>query len=419
MPGTGDACVVIGCGLGMISEIDKMLPPGSVTVVEEADLIEAGGLRERAARWPCVAAVVEGPAQRQEAAEPPPLAALADAAAVIPSTEYGVVATAVYARAAGLPGAGVAAALALRDKARLREVAGAAGIAQPDWARVADPAAVRAFAARHGGHCVLKPADRQGSLGVRLLGPGDDVDAAWRATAAADDGAARSAGWTPGGLLAEQRLLGPEVSVEALVAEGEVIWSNVTDKALWPGPFPVEAGHTLPSALPPEVCDRVVAATRALIAAVGYGTGALHSEWILVGGTEPHLVECAGRLPGGAIVPLIDQAYGGSLVADLVRVLRGERPDRAARAGCGAAIRFGAAEPGVVRAVHGTQEAAAVEGVFAAVVTAKKGSVAGPVTSGFDRTVHILATGADGPQAAAAAEKAAALVRIETVPADA
>lgn len=416
MPGTGDAYIVIGCGLGMISELDKTLPPGSLTVVEEADLIEAGGMRERAARWPCVAEVVAGPAQRQEAVEPPPLAALADAAAVIPSTEYGVVATAVYAHAAGLPGAGQAAALALRDKARLRETAGAAGVPQPHWERAAGPDDVRAFAARHGGACVLKPSDRQAGLGVRLIGPGDDVDAAWRQAVAADDGAARSAAWTPAGLLVEERLTGPEVSVEALVCDGEIIWSNVTDKALWPGPFPVEAGHTLPSALPPAMWERLLAATRALVAAVGYGTGALHSEWILVDGTEPHLVECAGRLPGGALVPLIDQAYGGSLVADLVRVLRGERPDRPARAGRGAAIRFGAAEPGVVRAVHGEEEAAAVEGVFAAVVTAKEGSVAAPVTSGFDRTVHILATGADGPQAAAAAEKAAALVRIETEP---
>jgi len=413
MAETGDACVVIGCGLGLISELDKMLPPGSVTVVEEPDLIAAGGLRERAARWACVAEVVEGPAQCQDAVEPPPLPALARAAAVVPSTEYGVVATAVYARAAGLPGAGVEAALALRDKARLRETAAAAGIDQPDWARVADPAAVRSFAARHGGACVLKPTDRQGSLGVRLLRPGDDVEAAWRQTTAAEDGAARSGGWTPAGCMAEQRLTGPEVSVEALVAEGDFLWSNVTDKTLWPGPYPVEAGHTLPSGLPRAVRDRVLDATRALTAAVGFGTGALHAEWILVDGTRPHLVECAGRLPGGAIVPLIDQAYGGSLVADLVRVLRGERPPRAAHATAGAAIRFGAAAPGVVRAVHGLPEAQAVQGVFAAVVTAKEGTVARPVTSGFDRTVHILATAADAPQAAAAAEKAAALVHIE------
>lgn len=417
MPDTGEACIVIGCGLGLISELDKLLSPGSVTVVEEPDLVSEG-LRERAARWACVAEVVEGPAQCQEAFEPPPLAALASAGAVIPSTEYGVVATAVYARAAGAPGAGVQAALTLRNKARLRKAAAAAGIPQPDFEPVADLAALRAFADRHGGHCVLKPTDRQASLGVRLLGPGDDLEAAWRHSEAADDGTAHSSSWSPAGFLAEQRLSGIEVSVEALVAEGDIIWSNVTDKSLWPGPYPVEAGHALPSALPAAVRDRVVAATRALVAAVGYGTGALHAEWILTDGMQPHLVECAGRLPGDAIVPLIDQAYGGSLVADLARVLRGERPDRPAQAVQGAAIRFGAAEPGVVRAVHGKADAEAVEGVFAAVVTAKEGSVADPVTSSFSRAVHILATGADSTQAAAAAEKAAALVHIETAPAE-
>ena len=409
--------VVVGCGLGLLGELDKLLPAGSVTVVEEPDLLDAGDMRAKAAARACVGEVLDGPAQRQDGGSPLPAEALAGVVAVIPSWEYSVVATAACAHAAGVPGAGPAAAGRLRHKIELRRAADAAGLAQPRWTEPTGVDDVRAFARANGGECVLKPADRQASVGVVLLGPGDDLDAAWRATAAADDARLRSANWTPGRFLAEQRLHGPEVSAEVLVADGEVVWVNVTDKSLWPGAHPVEAGHVLPSTVDPKVRDRVAAANQALVAAVGFGSGALHSEWILVDGTEPYLVECGGRLPGGAIVPLIDLAYGGSLVEDFVRVLRGERPERPRQARRGAAVRFVTAPPGLVRAVHGVPEAGAVEGVFAAAATVTEGATVGPLASDWDRAGHVLAVGDDAAQAAVIAARAAALISFDVDPA--
>ncbi|MFE9427378.1 ATP-grasp domain-containing protein [Kitasatospora sp. NPDC006697] len=413
MTGESAAHVVVGCGLGMLGEFDKMLPAGSVTVVEESDLLDAGDLRAKAGACACVAEVVDGPAQRADGAPPPALPVFARTVAVVPASEYAVVAAAAYAEAAGVPGAGVPAARALRDKVRLRQAAEAAGLAQPRWAQAADLADLRAFAAAYQGVCVLKPAELQASSGVRRLGPADDLAAAWAATLEADDAKLRSSQWRPGRYLVEERLLGPEVSAEVLVSAGEIIWINVTDKSVWPGTHPVEAGHLLPSALDPRIHAGVVAANRALIEAVGFGTGALHSEWILVDGERPHLVECAGRLPGDALVPLIDVAYGGSLLTDYLAVLRGERPERPEQAEHGAAIRFVAAPRGVLRAVHGLAEANAVEGVFGAYATVAPGAPVGPPTSSRDRSGHVLAYGTDGPAAAAIADKAAALISFE------
>jgi len=416
MPQGSDRYIVVGCGLGLLGELDKMLPAGSVTVVEESDLLDANDLRAKAAARACVGEVLDGPAQRHDGGSPLPAEALAGVVAVIPSWEYSVVATAACAQAAGVPGAGLTAARRLRDKVELRRAADAAGLAQPRWTEPSGPEDVRAFARANGGECVLKPADRQASVGVVLLGPGDDLDAAWRATVEADDAKLRSVNWTPGRFLVEQRLRGPEISAEVLVADGEVVWVNVTDKSLWPGAHPVEAGHVLPSTVDPKVRDRVVEANRALVAAVGFGSGALHSEWILVDGTDPYLVECAGRLPGDAIVPLVDLAYGGSLVEDFVRVLRGERPERAERAQRGAAVRFVTARPGLVRAVHGVPEASGVEGVFAAAATVVEGATVGLLASSWDRAGHVLAVGDDAAGAAAIAAQAAALISFDIDP---
>jgi biotin carboxylase len=409
MPGSS-TYIVVGCGLGLLGELDKMLPAGSVTVVEEPDLLDTDDLRAKAAKRACVAEIVNGPAQRHDGGSPLPPSALAGAVAVIPSWEYSVVAAAACAEAAGVPGAGVGAARVLRDKVLLRESAAAAGLRQPLWTEPSGVDDLRAFARAHGDACVLKPADRQASVGVRLIGPGDDLDAAWRSTLAADDAKTRSVNWTPGRFLVEQRLFGAEISAEVLVADGQVIWTNVTAKAVWTGPHPVEAGHLLPAPLDEATRSRVVAANQALVDAVGFGTGALHSEWILIDGTEPYLVECAGRLPGDAIVPLIDMSYGGSMVGDFVRVLRGERPERPVRAERGAAVRFVRAPEGVVRAVYGVREAGEIEGVFLAAATVAEGATVGPLASSWDRAGHVIAVGEDGPDAAGTAERAAALI---------
>jgi hypothetical protein len=136
----------------------------------------------------------------------------------------------------------------------------------------------------------------------------------------------------------------------------------------------VESGHVVPAAIDGATRDRLLAANQALVEAIGFGSGVLHSEWILVGGTEPHLVECAERLPGDNIVTLIDLAYGGSLVADLVDVLEGCRPARSAAPIGGVAVRFLAAASGTVAAVRGSEQAYASDGIYDVVVSLGPGA---------------------------------------------
>lgn len=410
MPSPDIEYVVVGYSGGMLGELDKLVPAGSVCVVEEPDLIEVGDLRAKAEKHGCVGELVDGPAQRQDGSPPPHLAALSTARAVIAGGEYVVVAVAAYAQAANLPGSGLPAALILRDKARLRQAADDAGLAQPRWAAATGVDDLRAFRDRHGGRCVLKPTNRWASIGVQVLGPDDDLVGAWAARAGADESTLLSRSWQPDRYLVEQYLPGPEISAEVLVSDGDVLFVNVTGKSVFPGRHPVEAGHVVPAMLDAAVRERVVEANRRLAAAVGFRTGALHSEWILVDGVEPHLVECAGRLPGDAIVPLIDLAYDCSLLEILLRILSGERPEMPGEAKRATAIRFIQAPPGTVRAVHGFEQASAVESVFYAGPTVKPGDVVAPLACSWDRVGHVVTVADDGPDAIRRAEQAAALV---------
>ncbi len=399
---------MVGFGAGILPGLDVVLPPGSLTVVEDPHVAKVRGVRHRMTAFACVADLIESPVQDEDRA--PELVAewaLPDhVAAVIPGLEYGVVAAAALAEQLTLPGAGLAAARLLRDKVALRIAAGSAGLAQPRWREVRSADDVRGF-----GHaaCVLKPANRQASIGVQLLDAGDDRNDAWQRTVAADEPLMRAPGGPAPRYLVEARLHGSEISVETLVSDGEIVFLNITAKTVLPGRHPIELGHLVPAPLSP----RITAAMRALIAATGFGTGTLHAEWILVEG-DPYLVECAGRLPGDEIVPLIDRAYGGSLVADLVTVLSGRPLQRTPESTGAAAVRFLTAGPGLVTSVRGVDAARAVKGVTDIRVTVAPGDRIGALESSWDRVGRVIAAGPTLEMASRAAADAADTVRIRT-----
>ncbi|MFE1432529.1 ATP-grasp domain-containing protein [Streptomyces griseoaurantiacus] len=408
--------VLCGFSKGLLADLDDLLPPASVLVVEDEYVAAQRDVHRRSAQHPCVAGVVHAPVQdeRNPAGIVRAVSRPEHVRAVVPSTEYGVVAAAALAGAWGLPGAGPAAAAVLRDKAALRAHADSAGLPQPRWRLAGSAAEVEAFRTALGGRCVLKPVDRQASLGVLLLDAEDDTDTAWKATTTAEEPRMRAPGTSSGRFLVEERLTGPEVSVECLVHRGDLLFTNVTGKQLRPGPYPVEIGHVVPAGLPAPVTGELTRLMRRLVESTGFSSGVLHAEWILVDGTRPHLVECAGRLPGDSIDTLIDLAHGGRIVADLLAVLQEGPPPVRGPACAGAAIRFLTARPGMVRAVSGLTASRESNGVREVELTARQGTVVGELNSSWDRLGHVLATGATGAEAARNAAAAAARVEVRT-----
>lgn len=412
----GPRYVVVGFGTTLLGELDDLLPARSVVVLEDADVIRGRNVRERIRAHACVADLVEVPVQVEHDAVADVVATCVrpdDVRAVLPGLEYGTVLAAALAEAWGLPGATPAAAQALRDKHLLRQRAAAAGIRQPDWELVADAAALAAFGARHPGGYVVKPTAFQASVGVEILFAGDDVGAAWERASGARERGFRAPTAAPPQFLAERRLIGPELSVEAFVAAGRVLFANVTQKRVTDvalSRHPVEAGHLVPAPVPDALRGRLADATARLVDAIGFRDGVVHAEWIVEDG-RPHLVECAGRSPGDLIPHLIDRAYDTRFAAALVAVLSGDDVTIGAPVR-GSAISFLQTSPGVLTHLDGVDAARAVPGVVDLHVDVQVGDRVGEVVSSWQRIGYVLAVGdtvADAERAVRDAQDALAL----------
>lgn len=403
--------LLIGYNTSVLDALDAAGVTG-VVVVEEADLWRNKGLAPKAETHPCLAGVEFAQYQQSRGYRDLVARYRGRVRAVAAGLEYAVLAAADLAEAFGVLGATPRAAALLRDKLDLRAAQIGSGLREIAFREVTSAAEVEAFLADHA-RAVLKPANRQASLGVHLLESGDDVAAAWAATTGADEGrqlADRAMQWR---YLVEQRLDGTEISVEALVHQGKVLWVNQTHKTTLEGPTPVELGHVLGFPAGPWA-DRM----QRLVSAIEYATGILHAEW-MVDGAEATLIECAGRPPGDHITELIDLAYDVNILALWVTLMQSGELEGLGEPHAGAAVRFLVpSRPGVVSGVSGVDEARGRAGVRVAELTVSVGDTVSAVGSSWDRIGHVIAVGA-GPEEADAAARAAAdaiSIDIETRP---
>ncbi|MFD9124132.1 ATP-grasp domain-containing protein [Kitasatospora sp. NPDC059571] len=410
--------VVVGFSLVALKSLAEFQPDATVIVIEEPDVVRKRDLLTQVGQLPVVRELVQWEYQLPGTADAfynarPDLAPVA----VAPLSDYGVPFAARLSERYGVPGAGFGAASLLRDKEQLRLVARAAGIANPESEPVASPDALRAFMAAHPGPVVLKPANRQAAVGVRVLHAADEVDEAWAECTVQDEGVFVPDRPMPLRMLAERCVVGPEFSVEMLVRDGVALFGNVTAKELYPGPRPVESGHVAPAGISPELTRAMLERTERLLQAVGFGSGITHCEWIVADGT-PYLVECAGRFAGDAIIELIERAYGIDLVRSFWAVMKGQPLPAPLNgtAGQAAAIRFVVADPGEIEAVSGVEEALAVPGVVSAAVSFKPGDRTYELRCSWDRIGSAIACGATPGEAVDRAREAVGLIEVKVRP---
>ncbi len=385
-----------------------------VVVIEEPEIFAKRGLADACRDLPCVERIVLARYQQADeflAAGERAARARGGFDAVAPGVEYAVPAAAALAGLLALPGATDAAAATLRDKLLLREAASRAGVPCPEWTEIRGPGDITSFAA--GGPVVIKPANRQASVGVNVLDDARYAEQAWADMVAARETTQVSDRALHSRYLAERRLSGSEYSVEALVRDGRILFHNVTEKATLGGRHPVELGHVVPAQLDAAHVEALRFEMRRLIAAVGFGTGMLHAEWMLTA-QGPVLIECAGRAPGDRIVQLIDLAYGTQLFPAYLDLLAGRPLDLPERPRRSAAIRFISAPPGTVVDVVGADAARDRDGVAEVAVSAAAGASLQAPRSSWDRCGHVIVTARDPAAARALAAETAASVHVVT-----
>lgn len=382
--------LMIGFSNSYLRNVDSLLPERCVTVIEEPDLYRGKQLQDydyRSVRRVVLASYQQHAAYRAAAVR---INAREPLNGVVPGLEYAVEAAADVSAMLCLPGAGRQAARTLRDKLTLRHVTRAGGVRNPDAAEVSSAADVAAFS--EGRPVVIKPSNRQGSLGVLLLDEGDDIEHAWDQMLAADEGIHVADRTVESRYLVEERLHGPEYSVEALVRDGCILLMNVTEKATSAGRHPVELGHLLPAPVGPALNREFESSMRALVAAIGFGTGILHAEWIVTP-DGPTLVECAGRVPGDRIFELMELAYETNFYDAALHLMLDRPVELTHVSRRAAAIRFPACPAGRVVDVAGCDGLDKLAGVIAAEVTVQVGDTVGGLRCSWDRVGHVIAVG--------------------------
>lgn len=261
------------------------------------------------------------------------LAARHPIAGVVTWDEYTLVPTAELAARLGVPGNTTAAMTACRDKATSRRLFAEHNVPSATSTRVDTLDQATVAAVRTGFPVVLKPSSHAASIGVVRVDAPEGLPAAWEFAAAGAD----EQGPEGSGVLVEEYLSGPEISVECVTQHGVTTALAVTRKEVAFAPYFEEVGHTVDAGDPllPEVAPVAVQAVQAL----GVTTGVQHVEMRLTP-TGPRIIEVNSRIGGDLIGKLVRLATGLDLPRIAADIACGQLPDLTPTAHTTAAIKI-------------------------------------------------------------------------------
>ena len=252
--------------------------------------------------------------------------------------EARVIATAEVAAALGLPTSPPAAVRACRDKHLTRRALEAAGVPQPRSRSVRSAEEAAEVAAEFGYPVVLKPRNMAASFGVSRVDAAEDLAEAHRLALSID--LPEEPVRFEDGVLVEEYLDGPEISVDAACFAGRIVPLTVAHKQLGFAPCFEEVGHVVDAADPlfddPALLDVLSRAH----AALGYDTGMPHTELRRTADGRYKVIEVNARLGGDLIPQLGNLATGVDLNLVGAAVACGREPDLTRGAAQVAAVRF-------------------------------------------------------------------------------
>jgi biotin carboxylase len=321
-----------------------------------------------------------------------------------------VLAAAVAARM-GLPHNPVEAVLNAADKAAQRRYWAAAGVPQPSFRLVPAGDCVRQAAEAVGFPCVVKAVSLSASQGVLLA---DDPAAAVQAGHRIRQILPSAERPASEPLLVEEYLPGPELSIDGVLAAGDLTVTAVFDKPAIPdGPTFEETLLVSPSRLTAETLAAAVGAAAGAARALGLTAGPVHAE-LRVGARGPAMLELAARSIGGLCSRAL-RFPGGASLEEIVLANALGRPIRPASAGpvrpCGVFM-LPVPRAGTLRAVEGRAAALAVPGITGLTITIPLGRRVLPLPDGDRYLGFIFAEGDSGPEVEHALTAASERLRV-------
>lgn len=320
--------------------------------------------------------------------------------------------TATAAEKLGMRHMSMAAAQRCRDKYTMRALLAEAGVPSARYRLVHSAAEAVEAGDEFGCPVVVKPRALAGSVGVTFAESAaavrDAFDLAGRARYAT-----LPAG---GGVLVEEYLDGPEISIDSAVFNGTATCVQVARKRLGFPPYFEEVGHLVagfadqPCAA--AVTDLVERAHRVL----GIEWGVTHAE-VRLTSSGPKMIELNGRL-GGDLIPFLGALSNGvDLVLAAAELAFGRRPDLTPRCDRAAEVRFLYPQHDAVLRSLDVRAAATVPGVERVIPLAEPGTrLLLPPRMPLPRIAAVVVTGPDAPSCARSLDQAEAAISWELDP---
>lgn len=252
---------------------------------------------------------------------------------------------------------------------------------------------------------VIKPSDNMGARGVMRIDDKTQIADAFRLAKSASPS---------GELLIEEFMEGPELSIDAVVYNGEITFTGVADRIIQHEPYFVETGHTMPSHLPDEMrreaCDVMARGIRALGITHGCAKGDIKvtPRGAMVG-------EIAARLSGGFMsaytYPL---SSGVDLMRAAIEIALGQEPGNLEPVMNRVAVeRAIIPDAGIVKKISGLEDALKVPGVREIFLNVRPGDRIVRPKSNVEKAGNIIAVGDTLEEAERAVERCRQVLTIE------
>jgi biotin carboxylase len=324
---------------------------------------------------------------------------------IVAVDEQGVVVAALAAERLGLRHNPPDAVRATRNKAEMRARLSDAEVQQPYYRVLEKDDDVAAAVAAVGLPCVIKPLSLSASRGVIRADSVDEARAAVDRVRTILDCAGEDRSEA---LLVESFVPGDEVAVEGLLRGGELEILAVFDKPdPLVGPYFEETIYVTPSRHPAQRLVEVETAVAAATTALGLTEGPVHAEVRLPPDGPVAVLEVAARSIGGLCARTLRFGTGASLEELILRhgldLPAGDSERERLAAGV---MMLPTRQTGVLRAVHGREEALAVPGIVELDIAVPLGRQVQPLPEG-DRYLGFLFARASTPAEVEAALRAA------------
>jgi len=170
---------------------------------------------------------------------------------------------------------------------------------------------------------IIKPTDRAGSRGIRVITNRNEVDSAFKYTSSHSKN---------GEILLEEYIEGLQISTETIAVNGNYTTPGFADRvyedmeSFWPNIM--ENGGWLPSLINKDLYNKVITLVEDSAKALGIKNGVAKGDVVICPKQGPMMIEMAARLSGGdfseSLVPL---STGVNYVKTVIELAIGITPD--------------------------------------------------------------------------------------------